>query len=217
MGRLGPATWLTRKVHALTEQYIDIPLPAKDTETITKWYDALSVGYDELYGEEQNKKHAKVLQVIGKREFNIVVDVGCGTGRLLEFLAPRSKLALGIDLSVRMLSKGKQGRTDLGIQWIRADASHLPLQDRIVDGVTSVSMTESGLVLDEHFSEISRIATEDALMVMTIFGKKDRTSPRQAKETGIRLVATLSDREQLYLLDRARHRIRASPESSALV
>ncbi len=192
-------------------------MPAKDTETITKWYDALSVGYDELYGEEQNKKHAKVLQVIGKREFNIVVDVGCGTGRLLEFLAPRSKLALGIDLSVRMLSKGKQGRTDLGIQWIRADASHLPLQDRIVDGVTSVSMTESGLVLDEHFSEISRIATEDALMVMTIFGKKDRTSPRQAKETGIRLVATLSDREQLYLLDRARHRIRASPESSALV
>jgi len=192
-------------------------LPAKDTETITKWYDALSVGYDELYGEEQNKKHAKVLQVIGKREFNIVVDVGCGTGRLLEFLAPRSKLALGIDLSVRMLSKGKQGRTDLGIQWIRADASHLPLQDRIVDGVSSVSMTESGLVLDEHFSEISRIATEDALMVMTIFGKKDRTSPRQAKETGIRLVATLSDREQLYLLDRARHRIRASPESSALV
>ncbi len=192
-------------------------MPAKDTETITKWYDALSVGYDELYGEEQNKKHAKVLQVIGKREFNIVVDVGCGTGRLLEFLAPRSKLALGIDLSVRMLSKGKQGRTDLGIQWIRADASHLPLQDRIVDGVSSVSMTESGLVLDEHFSEISRIATEDALMVMTIFGKKDRTSPRQAKETGIRLVATLSDREQLYLLDRARHRIRASPESSALV
>jgi len=192
-------------------------LPAKDTETITKWYDALSVGYDELYGEEQNKKHAKVLQVIGKREFNIVVDVGCGTGRLLEFLAPRSKLALGIDLSVRMLSKGKQGRTDHGIQWIRADASHLPLQDRIVDGVSSVSMTESGLVLDEHFSEISRIATEDALMVMTIFGKKDRTSPRQAKETGIRLVATLSDREQLYLLDRARHRIRASPESSALV
>ena len=217
MGRLGPAIWLTRKVHALTEQYIDIPLPAKDTETITKWYDALSAGYDELYGEEQDKKHAKVLQVIGKRQFNIVVDVGCGTGKLLEVIASRSKLALGIDLSVQMLSKGKQGGTDLGIQWIRADASHLPLQDRIVDGVTSVSMTESGPVLDEHFSEISRIATEDALMVMTIFGDKDRTSWRQSKETGIELVATLSDREQLYLLDRAKHRVGASPESSALV
>ena len=192
-------------------------MPAKDTETITKWYDALSKNYDELYGDEQNKKHARVLQVIGKREFNIIVDVGCGTGKLLELIAPKSKLALGIDLSVRMMSKGKQGRTDLGIQWIRADASHLPLQDRIVDGVTSVSMTESGRVLDEHFSEISRIASEDALMVMTIFGHKNRTSWRQSKETGIELLATLSDREQLYLLDRAKPRVRASPESSALV
>jgi ubiquinone/menaquinone biosynthesis C-methylase UbiE len=192
-------------------------LPAKDTETIAKWYDAVSAGYDELYGEEQNKKHAKVLQVIGKREFNIIVDVGCGTGKLLELIAPRSKLTLGIDLSAQMLSKGKQGTTRLGIQWIRADASHLPLQDRIVDGVTSVSMTESGPVLDEHFSEISRIASEDALMVMTIFGDKDRTSWRQEKETGIELVATLSDREQLCLLDRAKHRVRASSKSSALV
>jgi len=192
-------------------------LPAKDTETITKWYDALSAGYDELYGKEQNKKHAKVLQVIGKRKFNIIVDVGCGTGKLLDLIAPRSKLTLGIDLSVRMMSKGKQGKTNLGIQWIRADASHLPFQDRIVDGVTSVSMTESGPVLDEHFNEISRIATEDALLVMTIFEDKDRTSWRQLKETGIELVATLSDREQLYLLDRANHRVRTSPESSALV
>jgi len=215
--RLGPATWLTRKVQCAPEQYIDIPLPAKDTETITKWYDALSRSYDELYGEEQDRKHVRVLQVIGKREFNMIVDVGCGTGKLLELIAPRSKLALGIDLSVEMLRKGKQGKTSLGIQWIRADASHLPLQDRIVDGVTSVSMTESGRVLDEHFSEISRIASENALMVMTIFGEKDRTSWRQAKERGIELVATLSSREQLYLLDRANHRVRASPESSALV
>jgi len=192
-------------------------LPAKYTEAITKWYDALSKNYDELYGEEQNKKHTKVLQVLGNREFNIVVDVGCGTGKLLELIAPKSKLALGIDLSVQMLSKGKQGTTNLGIQWIRADASHLPFQDRIFDGVTSVSMTESGPVLDEHFSEILRIATEDALMVMTIFGDKDRTSWRQSKETGIELVATLSDREQLYLRDRAKHRVRVSSESSALV
>jgi ArsR family transcriptional regulator len=192
-------------------------LPSKDTEAITKWYDALSKNYDELYGDEQEKKHAKVLQVIGKREFNIIVDVGCGTGKLLELIASRSKLALGIDLSVQMLSKGKQGKTSLGIQWIRADASHLPLQDRIVDGVTSVSMTESGRVLDEHLSEISRIATEDALLVMTIFGDKDRTSWRQSKETGIKLVEALSGREQLYLLDRANHRVKASSESSALV
>ena len=192
-------------------------MPAKDPETITKWYDALSRNYDELYGEEQDKKHAKVLQLLGDREFNIIVDVGCGTGKLLRLISPRSQLGLGIDLSVQMLNIAKARTADTGIQLVRADASHLPLQDHIADGVTSVSMTESGRVLEEHFNELSRIATKDGTLIMTIFDDKNRTSWKQLGESRIELVASLSDREQLYLLDRAKHRVKASSESSALV
>ncbi|TMI28153.1 methyltransferase domain-containing protein [Candidatus Bathyarchaeota archaeon] len=205
------------RFNALVEQYIDTPLPAKDAETITKWYDALSRNYDELYGEEQNKKHAKVLELLGNREFKIIVDVGCGTGKLLGLISPRSRFGLGIDLSLQMLKRAKRRTTDSGVQLVRADASHLPLQDHIADGVTSVSMTESGSVFEEHFNELSRIATKDATLIMTIFDDKDRTSWKQLSETRIELVASLSDREQLYLLDRAKHRVRASSESSALV
>jgi len=192
-------------------------LPAKDPETITKWYDALSRNYDELYGEEQDKKHAKVLQLLGDREFNIIVDVGCGTGKLLRLISPRSQLGLGIDLSVQMLNIAKARTADTGIQLVRADASHLPLQDHIADGVTSVSMTESGRVLEEHFNELSRIATKDGTLIMTIFDDKNRTSWKQLGESRIELVASLSDREQLYLLDSSKHRVRTSSESSALV
>jgi ubiquinone/menaquinone biosynthesis C-methylase UbiE len=192
-------------------------LPAKDPETITKWYDALSKNYDELYGEEQDKKHAKVLQLLADREFNIIVDVGCGTGKLLELMSPRSQVGLGIDLSVQMLIKAKERTTNSSIQLVRADASHLPLQDHIADGVISVSMTESGPVLEEHFNELSRIGTKDATLVLTIFNDKDRTFRKQLNETSIKLVAALSDRERLYLLDKAKHRVKASSESSALV
>jgi ubiquinone/menaquinone biosynthesis C-methylase UbiE len=192
-------------------------LPAKDAETITKWYDALSKGYDELYGEEQNKKHAKVLEFLGNRDFKIIVDVGCGTGKLLRFISPRSQLGLGIDLSVQMLNIAKARTADTGIQLVRADASHLPLQDHIADGVTSVSVTESGLVFEEHFNELSRIATNDATLIMTIFDDRNRTSWKQLGETRIELVASISCREQLYLLDGAKHRVRTSSESSALV
>ena len=192
-------------------------MPAKDAETITKWYDALSKNYDELYGEEQNKKHAKVQELLGNRAFKIIVDVGCGTGKLLGLISPRSQVGLGIDLSVEMLNIAKQRTKESGIQLVRADASHMPLQDHVADGVTSVSMTESGPVLKEHFNELSRIATKDATLIMTIFDDKDRTSWKQLSEMRIELVASLSDREQLYLLDRAKHRVRASAESSALV
>jgi ubiquinone/menaquinone biosynthesis C-methylase UbiE len=179
-------------------------LPAKDAETITKWYDALSKNYDELYGEEQNKKHTKVLELLENRQFKTIVDVGCGTGKLLGLISPRSQVALGIDLSVEMLNVAKQGTTDTGIQLVRADASHLPLQDHTADGVLSVSMTESGPVLEKQFKELSRIATKDATLIMTIFDDKDRSSWKQLSETRIQLVASLSDREQLYLLDRAK-------------
>jgi ubiquinone/menaquinone biosynthesis C-methylase UbiE len=192
-------------------------LPAKDPESITKWYDALSRSYDELYGEEQNKKHAKVLEFLENREFKIIVDVGCGTGKLLELMSPRSQVGLGIDLSLQMLNKAKQRTTDDRIELVRADASHLPLQDHVADGVTSVSMTESGTVMEEQFNELSRIATNDAMLIMTIFDDKNRTSWKQLGETRIELVASISIREQLYLLDRSKHRVRASSESSALV
>ncbi len=192
-------------------------MPAKDAESITKWYDALSRNYDELYGEEQNEKYAKVLEFLGNREFKTIVDVGCGTGKLLGLISPRSQVGLGIDLSVEMLKRAKQRAINTGIQLVRADASHLPLQDHVADGAISVSMTEAGPVLEEHFNELSRIATNDAMLVMTIFDDKNRTSWRQLDETRIELVASLSGREQLYLLDRAKHRVRASSESSALV
>src|SRR3989475_11728163 len=116
-----------------------------------------------------------------------------------------------------MMNMPKKRTTDRRIQLVRADASDLPLQDHIADGVTAVSMTESGSVFEEHFNELSRIATKDATLIMTIFDDKDRTSWKQLSETRIELVASLSDREQLYLLDRAKHRVRASSESSALV
>jgi ubiquinone/menaquinone biosynthesis C-methylase UbiE len=192
-------------------------LPSKDTETITKWYDNLSKNYDELYGEEQSKKHAKVLQLLGSREFDIIIDVGCGTGKLLELMAPRSRLALGIDLSVQMLIRAKQRASGTVIQLVRAEASHIPLQDQIADGVTSVSMTESGPALEEHSNELSRIATKDATLVITIFDIENQNSRIQPNETNVELVTSLSNRERLYLLDKTKHRARASSESSALV
>jgi len=205
------------RFNASTEQYIDIPLPAKDAETITKLYDALSKNYDELYGEEQNKKHAMVLQLLENKAFKIIIDVGCGTGKLLGLISSKAQVGLGIDLSVQMLTRAKDRIPDTSIQLVRADASHLPLQDQVADGVTSVSMTESGPVSKEHFNELSRIATKDATLIMTIFDDKNQNPWKQLSEGKIEFIASFSNREQLYLLDRAKHRVRASSESSALV
>jgi ubiquinone/menaquinone biosynthesis C-methylase UbiE len=208
---------IPERFNASTEQYIDIALPAKDTESIAKWYDALSKNYDELYGEEQSKKHAKVVLLLGNKEFKMIVDVGCGTGKLLGLISLKGQIGVGIDLSAQMLIRAKQRTTDTGIQLLRADASHLPLQDEVADAVTSISVSESSPVFEEHFTELSRIATKDATLIMTILDDKDQTSWKQPNEAELNLVASFSNRERLYLLDRTKPLAKASSESSALV
>jgi ArsR family transcriptional regulator len=187
-------------------------LPAKDPEAITKWYDALSNNYDELYGEEQAQKHTRVLSLLGNDEFNIILDLGCGTGRLLKLLSSRTQTAVGIDLSFKMLAIAKRS-ADGAIQFIRADSAHLPLRNRIADGVVSVSMAESGPTSSQHLNEVSRVASDQATLVITIFGSDDQIIGQPLAESSIELVACISDRERLYLRRGRKRQV----DSSALV
>jgi len=207
---------MTRKVHSVRAQYIDLGLSAKDSEAIAKWYDALSNNYDELYGEEQAQKHARVLGLLGNKETKLILDLGCGTGKLLGSLSSKTQTAVGIDLSVQMLAKAKQRIAWDATHLIRADGSHLPLQNGVADGVVSISVTESGPKLIEHLNEISRVSSSEATLAMSIFGTDDKTVRQLLGESSTELVATLSDRERLYLRQRKRL-VNKSFESSALV
>jgi ubiquinone/menaquinone biosynthesis C-methylase UbiE len=192
-------------------------LPTTDTETVRKWYDAVSNGYDELYGDEQSKKHAKVMELLGDKTYNVLVDIGCGTGRFLEAVATRSKVVLGIDVSLRMLTIARRKALNSAIELVRASASYLPLRDQAADGIVSVSVTQSGPMLAEHSDELLRIAKEHAALVMTVFADEDRSYWKQPSPASVQLIAELSDREQLYLLRKTYPRSSASSGSSALV
>ena len=170
----------------------------KEPEAIASWYDALSSSYDDLYADEQNKKHQKLIETLEDREFELFVDVGCGTGRLLEVVSSSTRLALGIDLSRQMLIKARQRLHNRSAQFIRAEASHLPFQDHIVDGVVSVSVSEQGPSFTQQFQELSRIATENGVLSMTVFSDNKPTPHDEFVRKKMQFVASLSDREQLW-------------------
>ena len=165
---------------------------------MASWYDALSTSYDDLYADEQSKKHRKIIETLEDRKFETFVDVGCGTGRLLEVVSSSTRLALGIDLSRQMLIKAKQRLQDRSAQFIRAEASHLPLQDHVTDGVVSVSVSEQGPSFTQQLQELSRIATENGVLSMTVFTDKNRTLHDELSRKNMELVTSLSNREQLW-------------------
>jgi|YNPMSStandDraft_1061717.scaffolds.fasta_scaffold00520_19 ArsR family transcriptional regulator len=65
-----------------------------------------------------------------------VLDIGCGTGRMIALLGPRAESMLGIDLSRRMLALARTRIAELGLTHCsvrQADMARLPLPDSSFD------------------------------------------------------------------------------------
>ncbi len=56
-----------------------------------------------LHVEESTVEEA-ILDILGEGDFDVAIDLGTGTGRILELLAPRVNTGIGLDLSHDMLS-----------------------------------------------------------------------------------------------------------------
>ena len=75
---------------------------------------------------------AAILDVIGDRPLGRVLDVGTGTGRMLQLLADRADRAVGLDTSHSMLSVARANLEQRGMQgWeLRQGDVHSPPLDR---------------------------------------------------------------------------------------
>lgn len=69
----------------------------------------------------------------------LVVEVGCGTGRLVAHLAGRDARMLGVDLSAGMLAVAA---ARVPGQLVRADARQLPLPDAVADAAITIATLE---------------------------------------------------------------------------
>jgi ubiquinone/menaquinone biosynthesis C-methylase UbiE len=79
------------------------------------------------------------LKLVGEAPVETLVDLGTGTGRVLEVLAPRARQAIGIDASRDMLSVARANleRANLRSAQVRlGDVNSLALPDRFADLVT---------------------------------------------------------------------------------
>jgi SAM-dependent methyltransferase len=69
----------------------------------------------------------------------VVVDIGCGVGRLTRPLSARAARVLAIDVSEEMLARARDLNRDLdNVQWLRGDGTSLsPIRDSSVDACIS--------------------------------------------------------------------------------
>ena len=110
--------------------------------------EALALAYFQAHANEwdsiralhvaEDSVEAAIVAALGPEPMNLLIDLGTGTGRMLELLAGRYRRALGIDRSPAMLAyaRAKLARTKLAQAQVRqGDIYDLPLEDGVADAV----------------------------------------------------------------------------------
>jgi ArsR family transcriptional regulator len=107
-----------------------------------------------------------LLQALPAGRLGRLLDIGCGTGGVLERLAPRIEEGLGIDASRDMLALARSRLTERGLTHIavrQADMYRLPLPDAAFDAVT--------LHMVLHYAEDPAAALAEAARVLRPGGR----------------------------------------------
>ncbi|MDH7799585.1 MULTISPECIES: metalloregulator ArsR/SmtB family transcription factor [unclassified Beijerinckia] len=79
----------------------------------------------------EEQLEAAIRDIVGKQEIRSVLDLGTGTGRMLELLAARAERAVGVDLSTAMLAVARAGIDKAGfrnVQLRQGDIYALPVE-----------------------------------------------------------------------------------------
>jgi ubiquinone/menaquinone biosynthesis C-methylase UbiE len=105
----------------------------------------------------------------------LVLDVGCGTGVLLERLAGRGE-AVGLDLSPDMLAKAAQRQDKRGFRapLVCGDVQHLPFRDGAFESVVSTFAINAVPDLESALREMLRVLRAGGSLAFISVGEGER-------------------------------------------
>ncbi len=113
--------------------------------------------------------------------YSVGVDLGCGTGDLLESMRAHAAKVIGVDSSPRMLEEARKRFQDTGnaIEIRLGEIEHLPLSDGEADfGVLSLVLQYLANP-SEAVAEVARILKKNGRFVLADFEKHDEQLLRE--------------------------------------
>ena len=144
-------------------------------DEIAKTYDianrVLSFGVDKSW---RKKGCNLAYKYLGKSKVNLIVDVACGTGDMMDFwakIAKKNKVEvskiLGIDPSIGMVEVGKKKFPEF--EFKIATATDLEIDDNSADIISIAYGIRNVVQRQEAFHEFNRVLKQDGLVVILEF------------------------------------------------
>lgn len=136
-------------------------------------YDSTAHIYDMRYAEEQTAKIEAVMESINMEKESLVLDAGCGTGLLFNYVANKAKEIVGLDISRKTLLRAKKSRKAFkNVYLILADVDNMPLKDDVFSHVFALTLIQNMPSPLKTLNEIKRITKENAVIIVTGLKKK---------------------------------------------
>ena len=136
--------------------------------TVIHRYDTTAHLYDTRYLEEQVAKITAGLRHLDDKELGVVLDLGCGTGILIDELKDMAVEIVGADISRRTLLEARK-RTENAhrAHLVLADADNTPFKENVFDSVFAVTLLQN--MPDPHLTlkEMKRVSKAKAVFVVT--------------------------------------------------
>jgi len=161
-------------------------------------YDVTAGSYDELYREEQFLKYDYVFKVKGFKPGRVVLDIGCGTGLLIEYLIMNKldvfEKYICVDPSRSMLWILKsKGIRDHRILLVNGYGEYIPLRDNVIDSIFVFTTWNNIDDKNALVEEIKRLIKPGGYVIVSTIGKADDIEPHII-EPGFKYIGEFIDR-----------------------
>ena len=152
---------------------------AERSAAAERWFAANAADWDKirsLHVPEAEVEAAMAAMLGGK--LGRLIDIGTGTGRILELLGPAAEQAIGIDRSPEMLRLARAKLDGLGYELRQGDINALQLADRSADTITLHQVLHFLPAPASAIAECARLLDNDGTLLIVDFASHEREELR---------------------------------------
>ena len=164
---------------------------ADRAEAARRYFEAHAASWDSvrsLHVADSEVERA-ISDLLADRPIGALLDIGTGTGRMLELFAPQADSAIGIDRSSEMLRLARVKLEAAGVEGAslrQGDMYALPLGERSVDSIILHQVLHYAQQPGAAIAEAARVLRPGGLLLVIDFAQHDREDLRE-KDAHLRL------------------------------
>lgn len=157
---------------------------ADRAEAARRYFEAHAATWDSirsLHAADEEIEQA-IATLLSDRPLGALLDIGTGTGRMLELFAPRADSAIGIDRSSEMLRLARVKLEEAGISGAslrQGDMYALPLGDRCADSIILHQVLHYAQQPGAAISEAARVLAPGGRLLVIDFAQHDRAELKE--------------------------------------